>query len=523
MTQSAFRTQLADRRRKQLSDAVAELKLLPTTVSVPMRILHLQRDPGSKLADYSAALAADPSLVSKVLGLANSAACAAGRTVTKVSEAVHLIGLKNLLSLVFGVSIGGIFNKMGVPAAEAKALWRASLLRAVAARELALKTDAAIAEEAYVCGLLQDISLPVLCATDPSAWPETAAILDLEPKARKQREEAMYGGDHGAVGRQIAERLGLPELFQKATALHHADGAALAAALDSPALAGAVEFAAVLPHRLTAFAPSVAQKLGAKLAAMDPNHTIDHAALLKAVGTAYSETLALLGESDESSAAVKEFLQALGVEVAGILESAISDSIAQISHLKTRGAELEGKIANLKQEAIRADHDELTKALTRRGFIARSERFLALAREYETPCAVSFVDVDNFKAVNDRLGHAGGDAALVQVAERLCEHFRGRGIVGRVGGDEFAALFIARTRDEVVAESDRLTAALAGMSVRHETDPATSLPLTTSIGMLWLGVPTLGQTPEVTLTSADGVMRDARRARANLAAFVQAG
>ena len=61
------------------------------------------------------------------------------------------------------------------------------------------------------------------------------------------------------------------------------------------------------------------------------------------------------------------------------------------------------------------------------------------------------------------------------------------------------------------------------MSVTHPTDAATSVPLTTSIGMLWLGVPTAMQTPEITLTSADEVMRDARKARAALAAFVAAG
>ena len=514
MTQSAFRTQLADRRRKQLSDAVAELRLLPTTVSVPIRILQLQRDPDSRLADYSATLAADPSLVSKVLALANSAACAPGRTVTKVSEAVYLIGLKNLLSLVFGVSIGGIFNKMGVPPPEAKSLWRASLLRAVAARELALKTDATVAEEAYVCGLLQDVSLPILCATDPSAWPETAAILDLDAKSRRQREDAMYGSDHGAVGQQITARLGLPELFQKATALHHADGAALTAALGSPALAGAVEFAAVLPHKLTAFAPSVAQKLAAKIAALDPNHTVDHAALLKSVGTAYSETLALLGESDESNAAVKEFLQAVGVEVAGILESAICDSIAQISHLKTRSVELEGKIANLKQEAIRADYDELTKALTRRAFVARAERFMALAREYETPCAMGLVDVDDFKAINDRLGHAGGDAALASVGERLCEAFRGRGIVGRVGGDEFAFLVIVKSEAEVAAEAERARAAFAGASVNHPTEACVALPLTTSVGVHWVGIPPPDQTPDAALRAAAEVARAPAVARA---------
>ena len=522
MPPSSFRTQLADRRRRQLSDAIAELRLLPTTVSVPMKILQLQRDAGTRLADYGAALAADPSLVSKVLGLANSAACAPGRAVTKVSEAIALIGLKNLLSLVFGVSIGGIFNKMGVAPAEAKGLWRASLLKAVAARELALKTDPSVAEEAYVCGLLQDIGLPVISATDASAWPETAAILDLDDAPRRQREEAMYGSDHGAIGKAIAAKMGLPELFQNATALHHG-GAAAMAPLGSPALAAAVDFAAVLPHRLAAFSPAVSQKLAAKLAAADPDRTLDHAALLKTVGNGYAATLAMLGESDESSAAVKEFLQSVGAEVAGILEGAIAESLAQISQLKNRSAELEGKVADLKLEAMRADYDALTKALGRRGLLARAERFVALAREYETPCAVGLVDVDDLKAGNSRLGHAAGDAALVAVAERLGDHFRGRGIVGRVGGDEFAFFALVKSREDAAAEAERLGAALAGLAM-GDADPAgQSLPVTTSTVVLWLGVPPPGQTPEAALAGAQRVMADVKRTGKGRCVLAKAG
>src|SRR5438045_3685216 len=83
---------------------------------------QIPRDPKYNLSEVSAALSGDPSLVSKVLGMANSAACAPRRTITKVSEAITLIGLKNLLSLVFGLSIGGIFNKMGLAPTEAKGM-----------------------------------------------------------------------------------------------------------------------------------------------------------------------------------------------------------------------------------------------------------------------------------------------------------------------------------------------------------------------------------------------------------------
>ena len=506
MSTSSFRTQLADRRRKQLSDAVAELRLLPTTVSVPMKILQLQRDPNAKVADFGNALLADPSLTTKVLALANSASCAPARPVTKITEAITRIGMKNLLALVFGLSIGGIFNKMGMPALESKGLWRASLLKAVAARELAARLDPAFAEEAYVCGLLQDVGLPIIFSTDPSAWPETAAILDLEPAPRRQRELAMYGTDHATLGKVVAAKLGLPELFQAAVGMHH-DDAEGAAAAGSAAITQAMGFAGVLPHKLGNYGPSIASRLAAKLKALDQQASLDHAAVLKSVADAYAGTLALLGESDESSAAVKEFLQALGGEVAGILEGSIGDSLSQISRLKARGDELEGKIAELKQQAIQSDYDPLTRALTPAGFAARAERFLALARDYETPCAAGVADVNGFSKVNRMYNHVVGDEALASLAARLTEAMKGKGIIARIGPDDFALLMVSFNHRELAAEADRLEAALAAVRIGDGPD---ALPLPASIGLVWLGVPTPGLTLETALLRANDVLKEAK-------------
>jgi diguanylate cyclase (GGDEF)-like protein len=509
-TPSSFRTQLADRRRKQLSDAIAELRLLPTTVSVPMRILQLQRDPAAGLADFANALLADPSLTTKVLALANSAACAPARPVTKVTEAVARIGLKNLLSLVFGLSIGGIFNKMGMPALESKGLWRASLLKAIATRELAVRLDPERAEEAYVCGLFQDLGLPIIFSTDPSAWPETAAILDLEPAPRKQRELEMYGTTHATLGKVVAARMGLPELFQTAIAIHHEEGeaaAAGAAAIGSPAVARAIEFAGALPHRLANYTPSVAAKLATKLKALDPDGSLDHAAVLKSIGDAYAGTLALLSESDESSAAVKEFLQALGGEVAGILESSIGDSLSQISRLKARGSELEGKIAELKQQALQSDYDPLTRTLTPAAFAARAERFLALARDYDTPCAVGVADVSGLSKVNEMYNHVVGDEALAAMAARLTEAMRGKGIISRIGPDDFALLMVSFNHRELAAEADRLEAVLAAVTIG---DGPGAAPLPASIGLVWLGVPAPDLTLETALLRANDVLKEAK-------------
>ena len=84
-----------------------------------------------------------------------------------------------------------------------------------------------------------------------------------------------------------------------------------------------------------------------------------------------------------------------------------------------------------------AHTDPLTGVLNRRAFVATGE---ALMAEPGTRHLVAMIDVDEFKAVNDRHGHGTGDRALVVLAERLLDAVSGAGVVGRIGGDEFAVL-----------------------------------------------------------------------------------
>ena len=87
-----------------------------------------------------------------------------------------------------------------------------------------------------------------------------------------------------------------------------------------------------------------------------------------------------------------------------------------------------------------ADHDVLTPLLNRRAFVREMQRAIALTRRYDIPASVIYFDLDDFKGVNDRYGHAAGDAVLIAVAERLLAHVREADAVGRIGGDEFAVL-----------------------------------------------------------------------------------
>ena len=94
----------------------------------------------------------------------------------------------------------------------------------------------------------------------------------------------------------------------------------------------------------------------------------------------------------------------------------------------------------LDAETRLAREDPLTHLPNRREFFELGRRALAQARREGTPITAAFIDLDRFKEVNDKRGHAAGDALLVSVANGLSGRLRTSDIAGRIGGDEFALL-----------------------------------------------------------------------------------
>ena len=88
----------------------------------------------------------------------------------------------------------------------------------------------------------------------------------------------------------------------------------------------------------------------------------------------------------------------------------------------------------------RADVDPLTELPNRRAFERELARSLAYVKRHGTGAALLYLDLDDFKRVNDRHGHSAGDAVLRAVASVLGRHVRGSDVVARIGGDEFALL-----------------------------------------------------------------------------------
>ncbi|GAA2589220.1 hypothetical protein GCM10010399_19120 [Dactylosporangium fulvum] len=159
----------------------------------------------------------------------------------------------------------------------------------------------------------------------------------------------------------------------------------------------------------------------------------------------------------------------------------------------------------LEEQLIRqAFHDSLTGLANRVLFQDRVEQSVARSRRDGSLVGVLFIDLDDFKIVNDTLGHAVGDALLKAVGERIINQLRSTDTVARLGGDEFAALIETASMADLELAAERIVAALA-----EEFNVA---------GEVVNGVSSIGLSTTVDAGTAEELMR-----QADLALYVAKG
>ena len=137
----------------------------------------------------------------------------------------------------------------------------------------------------------------------------------------------------------------------------------------------------------------------------------------------------------------------------------------ELEALRAQVAELQAKLARAEQLA---DTDVLAPVLNRRAFVREIERAIAGVARYGVAASLIYFDLDGFKAVNDRYGHAAGDAVLTAAAERLLTRVRRSDIVGRMGGDEFAVILGQADTRRAAAKAAELAHAIAAEPVSFE-------------------------------------------------------
>ena len=127
------------------------------------------------------------------------------------------------------------------------------------------------------------------------------------------------------------------------------------------------------------------------------------------------------------------------------------------------------------ESELLADNDALLPIFNRRAFEREVRREIALSGRFQTPLSLIFIDLDNFKLVNDIYGHAAGDSVLLKVAEILGQRTRETHIVGRLGGAEFGVVLAHASFEDSRRKAAQLAESIDALEVRDEASADTPI------------------------------------------------
>lgn len=209
---------------------------------------------------------------------------------------------------------------------------------------------------------------------------------------------------------------------------------------------------------------------------------------------------------------------ALGIGVnmalARLLSAALSEPLAlavaalgaSALSLTVMATVLQPLLSRREELAYLTNYDPLTSLLNRHRFLAEMREEMARCLRHGQPCSLLVIDLDNFRSINDVLGHHWGDNALTQVAALVKEQVGNIELVGRLGGDELGIFIPTATAQQAEAVARRILAALPNMKTLPKAMGA-------SIGIATC--PTDGTTVEELLAKADVAMSQAKTAGGN--------
>ena len=178
-----------------------------------------------------------------------------------------------------------------------------------------------------------------------------------------------------------------------------------------------------------------------------------------------------------------------------------------VAHLRLEQSRLVAahrRTHELLEREERVSRTDVTTGLANaREFLERLESEVARSLRDSKPLCLIYVDLDNFKSINDRYGHLAGDTILREVGTAMRTQLRATDIPARLGGDEFAALLWNTTPDDATSAGERLVEAIVELGREFEGPP-----LGASIGVVWFDSPP--ESAASALRAADAAMYQAK-------------
>ena len=472
---------------------------LPSLPGVALRILELGQDPEVDAGDVADLVGKDPAMAARLLRIANSPLYARRRRIGNLRQALMVLGLNATLSLALGFSlVGGLSQGRSM---DYPMYWRRALITATTAQTLAMHFGVKPVEEFFLAGLLRDVGMLALDRALPQRY---GSILDdLESiSAIEAAERAALGDDHRRVGAWLLNRWGLTDALCSAAAGRAGDHAPeevldLVEIVDLSGYVADLWFCSDQQAVLDRLHQQVPEELDAEgIAAILT--TVDGE--LQGLGEVFEVPMPTPAQREEILQGAQELLLVRNLRV---LQEA-AEMRQEADRLQARNMELE----------TQAQQDPLTGLFNRRYMDRELDSEFANAREHGWPLTVVFLDLDHFKAVNDRHGHQVGDQVLIAVARCLKEHARQSDLVCRYGGEEFVVGLPGASAQAGAQMAQRMLGFIAALAV--PLDNGEAVAITASAGVAEVsGEALLQEQVELLLRNADRALYMAKLAGRN--------
>lgn len=478
---------------EQLLNRIRQCENLPTLPAVAVQVLDLVQDPEADIPKLARLVSKDPALSSKILRTVNSSLYGRPNKISKLTQALTLLGLQTVRVLVLGFSLTRnvkTYKNRGFKPLE---YWRRAIYSATAALTLAQRIHLEFQEEAFVAALLMDLGMLVLDEIFGESYGK------INEKARTHSdllklEDQMLQTTHAEVSGALAEMWGLPPVLAVPMAFHHKP-----AEVEEPVLQSLTKVCYLAGRCADVFVEeSAAAAIIEFKAFCEQHHGISSAdcdALMDQVCRRTGEIAPLFDIALNSSVSYEEILKKA------------NDSVIQLtlaSHEQAR--QQQNKLA------LQATTDALT-GLSNRG---RFDTFLAEqfthALAAGAPLSLIMFDLDRFKSINDQHGHQSGDAVLQAVARLVRAATRQQDLAARFGGEEMAIVVVGASRSEAVAMAEAVRREVASNPVECGR---ITLPVTISAGVASVEPGSPFREPGHLLKAADLALYAAKNAGRN--------
>ncbi len=444
-----------------LINEILESGELPTLPDIASRLIHITSKEETTLEEIGELVAQDIALSAKILKICNSSFYSFPQQIGSVKQAVLILGMNAVRSLVLSFSFLSMEKKKKTTFNFTR-FWERSLASAVGAQFILKHIKNANNDEIFACGLLQNLGELILAVTFPNRYEKVLQKLEKGGK-QEEIEQEIFGATNAEIGAAVASHWGFPEILTLSIKYHYTPKAYKGTDKQLQQTISAVYLSDLLASIL--FSQDNPQGFhkqfrlqASRLLKLKPEHIEN---ILNNIHTLYAEAGEYFDLNVKNTRSVQEILQEANIKLSLInldYDQMNKQLVLAKIRLEKLTMELEEKnriLANL------ANIDGLTGIYNHRYFQNSLEQEIERAARTKTSIALLLIDIDNFKKFNDTYGHQTGDFILTEFAKILERNLRKYDLLARYGGEEFV-IFLPDTDSE--------TGMLVGEKLRKAID-----------------------------------------------------